>query len=60
MIVNGKKVTGYESVMLSDQSLNTITDSINTNHWAYVNFIFSLKTPITTKAYVIRLKNYLR
>jgi len=60
MIVNGKKVTGYESVRLSDPSLVTISDLIDENHKAYVNFVSSLKSPITRKAYVIRLKNYLR
>jgi hypothetical protein len=60
MILNGKKVTGYESVRLSDPSLVTISDSIEENHRAYVNFVSSLKSPITRKAYVIRLKNYLR
>ena len=59
MIVNGKKITGYESVRLSDPSLITISDSIDENHKAYVNFVSSLKSPITRKAYVIRLKNYL-
>lgn len=34
--------------------------SIDENHRAYVNFVSSLKSPITRKAYVIRLKNYLR
>lgn len=60
MIVTGKKVTGYESVRLSDPSLVTISDSIDENHKTYVNFVSSLKSPITRKAYVIRLKNYLR
>ncbi len=60
VIVNGKKITGYESVRLSDLSLITISDSIDENHRAYVNFISFFKSPITRKAYVIRLKNYLR
>ncbi|HEX5518834.1 MAG TPA: hypothetical protein VFX18_00180, partial [Candidatus Nitrosocosmicus sp.] len=60
MIVKGKKITGYESVRLSDPSLVTISDSIDENHRAYVNFVSSLKSPITSKAYVIRLKYYLR
>jgi integrase len=60
VIVSGKKITGYESVRLADPSLITICDSIDGNHEAYVNFVSSLKSPITRKAYVIRLKNYLR
>ena len=60
MIVNGKKITGYESIRLSNPSLITKSDSIDENHVAYVNFVSSLKSPITRKAYVIRLKNYLR
>ncbi len=60
MIVNSKKVSGYESVRLCDSSLVTISDFIDENHKAYVNFVSSLKSPITRKAYVIRLKNYLR
>jgi len=60
VIVNGKKITGYESIRLSNPSLITKSDSIDENHVAYVNFVSSLKSPITRKAYVIRLKNYLR
>jgi hypothetical protein len=60
VIVNGKKITGYESVGLSDPSLVTISNSIDENHKAYVNFVSSLKSQITRKAYVIRLKNYLQ
>ena len=60
MIINGNKVTGYESVRLSDPSSITISDLIDQSHKAYVNFVSSLKSPITRKAYVIRLKNYLR
>lgn len=37
-----------------------ISNPIDENHKAYVNFVSSLKSPITRKAYVIRLKNYLR
>ena len=59
MIVNGKKVTGYKSVRLYDTSSFTISDSIGETNKAYVNFISSLKSPITRKAYVIRLKYYL-
>jgi hypothetical protein len=55
-ILNGKKITGYESIRLSDPSLNTKSDSIDENHKAYVNFVSSLKSPITRKSYVIRLK----
>ena len=39
-----------------DPSLITISDSIDENHNAYVNFVSSIKSPITRKAYVIRLK----
>jgi hypothetical protein len=53
-------VTGYESVRLSNPSLATISDSIDENNKAYVNFVSFLKSSITRKAYVIRLKNYLR
>jgi hypothetical protein len=59
VIINGKKITGYESIRLSDPSLISKSDSIDENHKAYVNFVSSLKSPITRKAYV-RLKNYLR
>ncbi len=34
--------------------------AIDENHRAYVNFVSSLKSSITRKAYEIRLKNYLR
>jgi integrase len=34
--------------------------SVDETHPAYVNYVSSLKSPITRKAYVIRLKNYLR
>jgi len=50
MIVNGRKVTGYESVRLSNPSLTTIHDSIDENHKTYVNFVSSIKSPITRKA----------
>jgi hypothetical protein len=60
VIVDGKKITGYESLRFSDLSLVAVTDSIDENHRAYVNFVSSLKSPISRKAYVIRLKNYLR
>ena len=60
MMAKGKKVTVYESVRLSDPSLTTISDSIDENHKAYVNFVSSLKSPITRKAYVTLLKKYLR
>jgi hypothetical protein len=60
MIVNGKKITGYGSVMLSKPSLATISGSIDEDHMAYVNFASSLKLPIRRKAYVMQLKNYLR
>jgi hypothetical protein len=43
MIVNGKKITGYGSVMLSKPSLATISGSIDEDHMAYVNFTSSLK-----------------
>ncbi len=60
MKVKGKKITGYESVRLSDPSLTTISDSIDKNYKAYVNFVSFLKSPITRKEYIIRLRNYLR
>ncbi|HSA74912.1 MAG TPA: hypothetical protein VLE21_01860 [Candidatus Nitrosocosmicus sp.] len=41
-------------------SKSTTLLPIDEKHKAYVNFISSLKSPITRKAYVIRLKNYLR
>ena len=58
-MINGKKTTGYESVRLSDTSLLSLSDSIDERHKAHVNFVSSLKSPITRKAYAIRLKNYL-
>jgi hypothetical protein len=60
VIANGKKITVHESVRLSDASLLTPSDSIDERHKAYVNFVSSLKSPFTRKAYDIRLKNYLR
>ena len=60
MIVNGKKITGKESTRLSNLFLITISDSVDESHRAHVNFVSSLKSPIPKKAYVIRLKNYLR
>jgi hypothetical protein len=60
VIIDGKKITGYKSVRLSDPSLITKSDSIDENHKAYVNFVSSLKSPIKRKTYVRRLKNYLR
>ena len=53
VMVNGKKITEYESVRLSYPSLVAISDSIGENHRACVNFVSSLKSPITRKAYVI-------
>jgi hypothetical protein len=44
-----KKLTGYESVRLSDPSSITISDLIDQSHKAYVNFVPSLKSPITRK-----------
>ncbi|MGD9672131.1 MAG: hypothetical protein AB7U98_01475 [Candidatus Nitrosocosmicus sp.] len=44
----------------SNSTLNSNFILIDENHRAYVNFVSSLKSPITKKAYVIRLKNYLR
>jgi hypothetical protein len=58
-MINGKKTTGYESVRLSDTSLLSPSYSIDERHKAHVNFVSSLKSPITRKAYAIRLKNYL-
>lgn len=37
----------------------TIPSMIDTNHRAYVNFVSSLKSSITRKAYVARLEDYL-
>ena len=48
-MANGKKITGYESVRLSDPSSITISDLIDQSHKAYVNFVPSLKSPITRK-----------
>jgi hypothetical protein len=50
VIAKGKKITGYESVRLSDPSSITISDLIDENHRAYVNFVSSLKSPITRKS----------
>ena len=55
--MNGGKITGYESVRLSNASLLTPSDSIE-SHKAYANFVSSLKSPIARKAYVIRLKYF--
>ena len=41
-------------------TLNSTIIPIDEKHRAYVNFVSSLKSPITRKAYVIRLKNYLK
>lgn len=56
MILNGKEITGYESVRLSNLSLSNIIDSIDENSMTYVNFVSSLKSFITLKAHIIRLK----
>jgi integrase len=45
---------------ITNYTLNSTYNPIDENHRAYVNFVSSLKSPITRKAYVIRLKNYLR
>jgi hypothetical protein len=47
-----KRVTKYESVRLSDPSLVAIPDSIDENHKICVNFVSSLKSQITGKAYI--------
>jgi hypothetical protein len=44
-----KKITGYESVRLSDPSSITISDLLDQSHKAYVNFVSFLKSPITRK-----------
>lgn len=51
---------GQEFIKTTDSSPIGISDLIDENHKAYVNFVSSLKSSITRKAYVIRLKNYLR
>lgn len=56
MIVIGRKIIGYESIRLSNPTLATITDSIDENHIAYVNFVSSQNSSVTRKAYVIQLK----
>ncbi len=49
MIVNSKKVSGYESVRLCDSSLVTISDFIDENNKTYVNFVSSLKSSLQEK-----------
>ena len=44
----------------SNLTLNSTFTPIDENHRAYVDFFSSLESHITRKAYVIRLKNYLR
>jgi integrase len=51
---------GQEFTKTTDSLSIGISDLIDENHKAYVNFVSSLKSSITRKAYVIRLKNYLR
>jgi len=44
----------------SKSTLIPTFNPIDEDHKAYVNFVSLLKSPITKKAYVIRLKNYLK
>ncbi len=59
MILNEHK-NGQELNETSNTSTVRIPIKIDESHRAYVNFISSLKSSITKKAYVIRLKNYLK
>ncbi len=60
MIVNGRKITGPESVRLANAGANLYTNQLDETHKAYVNFVSSIKSPITLKSYTNILKNYLR
>jgi integrase len=60
LIENGKNIIEYESGRISNLSITVSSNLIEENHKAYVNFISSLKSPITKKTYVFQLKNYLR
>jgi len=60
VIENGKNIIEDESGKISNLSITISSNLIDENHKAYVNFVSSLKSQITRKAYVIRLKNYLR
>jgi len=55
---NGRKFE--REYIPSNSTSNSTFIPIDEHHRAYVNFVSSLKSPITRKAYVIRLKNYLR
>ncbi len=62
--MKGLKPTDEGNFSLENELSNSVLKSnliiIDEKHTAYVNFISSLKSPITRKAYIIRLKNYLR
>ncbi|HEX5185772.1 MAG TPA: hypothetical protein VFV86_02690 [Nitrososphaeraceae archaeon] len=60
MIVNGRKITGSESVRLTNSNASLLHNLLDETHTAYVNFVSSIKSPITLKSYNIFLKNYLR
>jgi len=60
MKVNGRKITGPESVRLTNANANLLSNPLDETHKAYINFISSIKSPITLKSYTIILKNYLR
>ncbi len=59
MVINNERKLEQE-YGASNSTLNSTFNPIDENHRAYVNFVSSLKSSITRKAYVIRLKNYLR
>ena len=60
MIVNGRKITGPESVRLTNSNVNLLSNPLDETHRAYLNFVSSIKSPITVKSINIILKNYLR
>ena len=53
MIVIGRKIM-VAKALDSKPYIAAITDSIDENHMAYVNFVSSLKSPFTRKANVIQ------
>ena len=59
MIANGR-ITTSESVRLTSANANLLSNPLDETHKAYINFVSSLKSPITLKSYTIILKNYLR
>ncbi len=57
MILNGRKITGPESVRLANANANLLFIPLDESHKTYVSFVSSIKSPITLKSYTNILKN---